>query len=278
MSRFTTSDGLSLAYLDEGAGSPILCLPGLTRNARDFDDLAAALGGRRRLIRLTPRGRAESDRDPDFANYNVAVETRDAIELLDHLGIDRAVVVGVSRGGLIAMVMAAAAKPRLAGVLLVDIGPEIDPGGLAVIMSYLGRAPQLASFEEVAAALEARMGADFPGLGAERWMALARRWFRPGPDGAPALDYDPRLRDAVEASSAQPAPDMWPLFDALDGVPLALLRGANSNLLSPATTARMQARRPDMICAEVPDRGHVPFLDEPESLATLEALLAQVGA
>ncbi len=278
MKRFTTSDGLSLAYLDAGSGTPLLCLPGLTRNANDFDDLAAAIAARRRLIRLTPRGRGASDRDPEFRNYSVAVETRDALELLDHLGIPQAVVIGASRGGLIAMVMAASAKHRMAGAMLVDIGPEIDPEGLEVIMGYLGRPPQLPSFEAVATALRARMGEDFPTVDDVRWLELARRWFREGPDGTPALDYDPRLRDAVEVGSAQPAPDMWPYFDALEGLPLALLRGANSNLLSATTMARMQARRPDMICAEVPDRGHLPFLDEPESMAVLETLLARVGS
>lgn len=276
MKRFTTSDGLSLAYSDDGEGLPLLCLPGLTRNGADFDDLAAALGGRYRLIRLTSRGRGASDRDPDFRNYNVGVEARDAVEFLDHLDLGQAVIVGTSRGGLIAMVLAATAKDRLAGVLLNDIGPDLAPEGLEEIMSYLGIAPKAQSFEELAAALQARMGSRFPGLAQARWLKLARRWFGAGPDGRPQLDYDARLRDAVEATSAQPAADMWPLFDALEGLPVAVVRGANSNLLSAETVARMQARRPDLVVAEVPDRGHVPFLDEPEALAALGALVARV--
>lgn len=276
MKRFETSDGLSLAYRDDGAGLPLLCLPGLTRDASDFDDLAAALDGRHRLIRLSPRGRGPSDRDPDYRNYVVPVEARDAVELLDHLRLDRAVIVGTSRGGLLAMVIAAAAHDRLAGVLLNDIGPEIAPEGLEVIMSYLGIAPAARDFGEAAAALRARMGPAFPDLPPERWRALAERWFAQAPGGGLTLTYDPRLRDAVEESSAQPAADMWPLFDALDGVPVAVVRGANSNLLSAEVLGKMHARRPDLIVAEVPARGHVPFLDEPESLAALEALLARV--
>ena len=276
MNRFVTSDGLGLAWSEEGAGLPLLCLPGLTRNGSDFDELAAALGGRHRLIRLTLRGRGLSDRDPEFTNYNVGTEARDVVEFLDHLGLERVVVVGTSRGGMIAMVMAAVAKPRLAGVLLNDVGPELDPEGLDNIMSYLGITPRARTHADAAAALRARMGARFPGLPDEKWLSLAQRWFDAGPDGL-ALNYDPRLRDAVEAGLRTPAGDMWPLFDALEGVPVAVVRGANSDLLTAATVAEMRARRPDLLVAEVPDRGHVPFLDEPEALAALAALVARAA-
>lgn len=279
MSRFTTSDGLSLAYEDDGDGAALLCLPGLTRNARDFDDLAAALDGRHRMIRLTPRGRGASDRDPDFRNYNVGVEARDALELLDHLGLRRAVIVGTSRGGLLAMVLAATARDRLAGVLLNDIGPEIAPEGLATIRTYLGVAPRARDFAGIAAALRARMEPAFAGIDAARWDTLARRWFDEGPDGAPVLNYDPHLRDAFDAGASDAPGDdagLWPLFDAMAGLPLAVVRGAGSDILSSETLAAMRARRPDLIVAEVPGRGHVPFLDEPEALAALDALIARV--
>lgn len=278
MSRFIAPDGIALAWQEEGTGVPLLCLPGLTRDAGDFDDLAAALGGRHRLIRLTFRGRGASDHDPDFLNYNPGREAQDVVAFLDHLGLDRVVVVGTSRGGLVALVLAAIAKPRLAGVLFNDIGPEIAPGGLAAIMTYLGIVPNAPSIEIVAAALKARMGVTFPGLSDARWDVLARRWFREAEGGGVALTYDPRLRDAVEAGGAGPAPDLWPLFDLLEGVPLAVVRGANSDLLTAETVAKMQERRPDLIVAEVPDRGHVPFLDEPEALAALEALVARAEA
>lgn len=282
MTRFVTSDGLSLAFTDSGAGTgataapPLLCLPGLTRNGADFEDLAAALGGRHRLITLTARGRGASDRDPDFRNYNIGVEARDAVELLDHLGLPRAVIVGTSRGGLVAMLLGAFAKDRLAGVLLNDIGPEIAPEGMARIMSYLGIEPRARSHTEAAAALKATMGAEFPDVSDARWLICARRWFDESRGGL-RLNYDPRLRDALEAASAEPAADLWPLFEALGSVPVAVLRGANSDLLSAATVAEMRARRPDLIAAEVPRRGHVPFLDEPEALDALGTLLARVG-
>jgi pimeloyl-ACP methyl ester carboxylesterase len=279
MPRFTTSDGLSLHYTDEGTGTPVLCLPGLTRNGADFDELAAALAARTprrvRLIRLTLRGRGASDRDPNPLNYNVPVEARDVVEFLDHLALPKVTIVGTSRGGLIAMFLAATAHDRLAGVLLNDIGPELAPEGLANILAYLGVPPKARTYAEVLAPLRTRMPG-FPGIPDEKLLSLARRWFDETPDGL-ALNYDPRIRDNLEATAGQAAPDMWPLFDALQGIPTAVVRGANSDLLTRETVAKMQARRPDLITAEVPDRGHVPFLDEPEAQAALAALLARVG-
>lgn len=272
---FTTSDGLKLDWQEEGAGLPVLCLPGLTRNASDFDELAAALRGRFRLIRLTLRGRGRSDRDPDWQNYNVPVEARDVVEFLDFLGLPKVTIVGTSRGGLIAMVLAAMARDRLSGVLLNDIGPVLEAEGLGNIMGYLGVAPKAKTYPEVVFALEARMGGRFPHLSPGKWMSLAERWFDQGPDGL-VLNYDPKLRDALEAA-AGPAPDMWPLFDALAGLPVAVVRGANSDLLSAETVAEMARRHPGLIVAEVPERGHVPFLDEPEALAAFEALMAAVA-
>ncbi len=272
--RFTTSDGLQLAYEDEGAGPVLFCLPGLTRNARDFDDLAAAIRDVR-LVRLTYRGRGESDRDPDFMNYNVPQEARDAIELLDHLGIERAVYLGTSRGGIIAMLTAAMAKERLAGVILNDIGPEIDAGGLDRIYDYIGRQPKARNFDEAAVVLRETMGAEFPDLALADWRVQATRWLEEAPEGGLRLNYDPKLRDAMLAQAKGEQPDLWPLFDAMAGLPLGVLRGANSDLLSRETVAEMQRRRPDMVYAEVPGRGHVPFLDEPESLAVINEVVRE---
>lgn len=269
MPRFTTSDGLSLHYTDEGNGLPLLCLAGLTRDGRDFEFVAPHLDGVR-LIRLDYRGRGQSDWG-DPATYQIPVEGRDAIELLDHLGIDTAAVLGTSRGGLIAMVLAATVKDRLKGVALNDIGPEIAPEGLEVIKGYLGRKPALKTHEEVAAA-RAKMLTGFANVPPERWLREAQILFNETEDGLD-LTYDPRLREAVLEGGAQPTPDLWPLFDALSGLPLACLRGANSDLLSPETFAEMKRRRPDMIAVEVADRGHIPFLDEPESLSALKRWL-----
>lgn len=265
MPSFTTSDGLSLHYTDEGEGLPLLCLAGLTRDSRDFDFVAPHLTGVR-LIRMDYRGRGQSEWG-DPATYQIPVEARDAVELLDHLGVDKAAVLGTSRGGLIAMVLAATVRDRLLGVALNDIGPVIAPEGLEVIKAYLGRPTALRTHAEVAEARE-RVMTGFANVPKERWLKEAQRLFHDTGDGL-ALTYDPKLRDAVLNSGAQPAPDLWPLFDALAGLPLACLRGANSDLLAPSTFAEMKRRRPDMIAVEVPDRGHIPFLDEPESLAAL---------
>ncbi len=273
MGRFTTSDGVSLFYRDEGSGLPLVCLAGLTRDGRDFDFVAPHLDGVR-LIRLDYRGRGQSDHAP-WESYTIPVEARDVVELMDHLELPQAAVLGTSRGGLIAMVLAASAKARLIGVALNDIGPEIAEAGLEVIKGYLGRVPPQKTLAEVALR-RAEVMTGFRNVPEQRWREEAERLFVQTDDGL-ALGYDPKLREAVLGAGAQPAPDLWPLFDALKGLPLCALRGANSDLLSAATFAEMQARRPDMIATEVADRGHIPFLDEPESLDALTRWLKMLG-
>lgn len=265
MPEFRAPDGTRLHYRDEGRGTPVLALSGLTRNGSDFDYVASHLGGVR-LIRLDYRGRGRSEWS-GAATYTIPTEAGDALALLDHLGLARAAILGTSRGGLIAMTLAALAKPRLAGVCLVDIGPEIAPAGLEAIKSYVGRNPVQKTYAE-AAAMRAKLMAGFEGVPPGRWDEEVRRHYRQTADGL-EINYDPALRDAVLASAGAPAPDLWPLFDTLDGLPLALIRGANSDLLAPATAREMKHRRPDMIFAEVPGRGHVPFLDEEASMRTL---------
>jgi pimeloyl-ACP methyl ester carboxylesterase len=268
-----TRDGLRLAFRDEGDGPPLLCLAGLTRNMADFDPVADRFAHRARILRLDSRGRGLSDFDPDHRNYNVPQESRDALALLDHLGIDRAAILGTSRGGLIAMTLAVGHRDRLAGVFLNDIGPYVDPGGLATIFGYLGRRPGFADYDQAAARLAESMAASFPGVTVAQWRAYAERIWRRAPGGLD-LRYDPALRRALlEQSAGDTLPDLWPLFEAMQGLPLALLRGANSDILSAETAARMRALHPDMLYAEVPDRGHVPFLDEPESVRLIAAFL-----
>lgn len=270
---FTTSDGLELAFEDEGSGMPLLCLSGLTRNSSDFDYVSPHLQDVR-LIRLDYRGRGNSAHDPVFANYNLVREATDVIELLDHLELEQVAILGTSRGGLISMGLASTSKHRLRGVFLNDIGPELDPGGLIHIMDFLGKQPQWKTIAEAAAGLsDASDG--FDNVPPERWLDEANhRWIEKS-DGL-HLRYDPQLRDAVEATSHGDAIDLWPFFDAMEDLPLGLTRGANSNLLTRDTVAEMRRRRPDMIYAEVADRGHIPYLDEPESLDALSKFLKAV--
>ncbi|MGR3492791.1 MAG: alpha/beta fold hydrolase [Shimia sp.] len=272
MPHFTAADGTQLHYRDEGVGKPVLALAGLTRTERDFDYVAPHLPGIR-LIRMDYRGRGQSDwADP--ATYAIPQEAQDALALLDHLGIEGAALLGTSRGGLIAMTLAATAKDRLMGVCLNDIGPEIMAEGLASIGDYLGRRPVWRTLDE-AILHRASVLPGFEGVPETRWAQEVMLHYRAAPDGLD-ITYDPRLREAVIEGGAQPVPNLWPLFDALDGLPLALIRGANSNLLSQATADAMATRRPDMIRADVPGRGHVPFLDEAESLTALHQWIAKL--
>ncbi|MDF1727524.1 MAG: alpha/beta hydrolase [Sulfitobacter sp.] len=274
MATYTSSDGLDLYYEDEGEGLPILCLPGLTRTTADFDDVTPYLAGNR-LIKVEYRGRNRSAFDKNWQNYSLPVEGRDVLELLAHLGLEQAAILGTSRGGMIAMGLAAMAKKHLLGVALNDIGPDLDPKGIEFIMIYLGRNPAAKTFEEAAAALGHVFARDFPGVPSDIWLREARRNYRQTDEGL-EITYDPKLRDAVAAGQDQPLPDLWPFFDALEGLPLACIRGANSYLLTQETLDRMQERRPDMITAVVPDRGHVPFLDEPEAVAALQKWVEQM--
>lgn len=267
MADFRTSDDIRLHFTDEGPrdAKAVLCLAGLTRNGTDFDYVAPHLPDVR-LIRMDYRGRGRSDwADPQ--TYQIPVEARDALELLDHLGVEHTAILGTSRGGLIAMLLAAEAKNRLTGVCLNDIGPVIDIPGLSAIGDYIGRNPTETTVAEAAVG-RAKIMAGFRNVPDSRWLEEVRKHYVEGPDGL-AINYDPKLRDAFMAASDAEVPDLWPLFDALDGLPLALIRGENSDLLSAETAAEMQRRRPDMLYAEVRDRGHVPFLDEPEAVAVI---------
>jgi len=265
MSTFTTSDGIELFYEESGNGVPVLCLAGLTRTTRDFDYAAPHLPNVR-LIRLDYRGRGQSEwASPD--TYTLPVEGRDVMELLQHLGLSQTAILGTSRGGLNAMGIASVAPDALLGVALNDIGPEMNPAGLSMIMTYLGRNPAARTHTEAAATL-AHVMTGFPGVPESRWMEEARLHYRDTGDGL-EITYDPKLRDAIAAVQDAPTPDLWPFFDALPQRPLALIWGENSDLLSESTVTAMQVRRPDMILARVPNRGHIPFLDEPESLKAL---------
>lgn len=266
MAHFTTSDGLELFYTDEGTGLPILCLAGLTRTTADFDYVTPHLTGHR-LIKLDYRGRGQSDFDPDWKNYSLPVECRDITELLDHLALEKVAILGTSRGGLNAMGLAMGAKHRLLGVALNDVGPVIEPAGIETIKDYIGRDPAAKTFEEAAAAM-ARAFPEFINVPEGRWLEEARKHYTMDEDGL-HITYDKHLRDAVLAAGEQMMPDLWPFFDAMAELPLALIWGMNSNLLSSDTIAEMQKRRPDMILGKVPGRGHIPFLDEAEAIAAL---------
>lgn len=271
---FPARDGALLAYRDEGAGLPLLCLPGLTRTMADFDYMIPHLPAGIRLIRMDYRGRGDSQWT-GAASYTVPQEAQDALALLDHLDVAKAAVLGTSRGGLIGMVLAAIAKDRLLGLCLNDIGPVIERDGLAKIKDYVGRNPVSKTHAALAASMPRTM-AGFANVPESRWMEEAVKHYRATETGL-QITYDPTLRDSFLAAFDGPPVDMWPLWQATAGLPVALIRGANSDLLSPETVAQMRTIRPDLIFADVPDRAHIPFLDEPESLAVLHQFLRAVA-
>ena len=278
MPRFTTSDNVTLHYEDQGEGPAVLCLAGLTRNNTDFTYLVSHMAGNR-LIRMDYRGRGQSEYPEDFMTYTILREGQDAVELLDHLGLETVTLIGTSRGGLIAMALSLTHPGRMNGVVLNDIGPEITPIGLERIMDYVGKTPPFPNLDDAARALMAGHAEGFPGVPLTRWREQAEfMWFDKPGGGGVGLRYDARLRDAlIRQAGVGEAPDLWQLFDGLKDLPLASIRGENSDLFSAETQDKMADRHPGMIAAVVPDRGHVPFLDEPEALQAIRALLEQVS-
>lgn len=270
--RFPAEDGAMLAFRDAGQGLPLLCLPGLTRSMADFDYLAPHLPPLR-LIRMDYRGRGDSAWT-GAATYTVGQEARDALSLLDHLGVAKAAILGTSRGGLIGMLLGATARDRVLGLCLNDVGPEINRDGLQRIADYVGRHPAGRTRAEFADLLSRSPG--FAAVPMSRWLDEARRLSIETPEGL-RIPYDPALREAFLAAVDGPPVDLWPLFDALQGLPLALIRGANSDLLTADSVQKMRMRRPDMDFAEVPDRAHIPFLDEPPALDLIRRFLAGVA-
>ncbi|MFA3917349.1 alpha/beta fold hydrolase [Ruegeria hyattellae] len=275
MPSFTTTDGLRLHFSDEGAGVPLLCLPGLTRNGDDFNFVKPHLV-HLRLLTLDFRGRGGSDYDPDHMHYNIAREALDVIELLDHLALDKVSLLGTSRGGLVSMVLAATHPDRLAAVILNDIGPEVAPAGLERIMGYVGILPNSKTLDQAAVGLKKFMDPEFPGVPLGRWREQANFQYDESQDGL-TLRYDAKLRDALlEQAQAGPPPDLWPLFEALKPIPTGVIRGANSDLFTSETLQKMQESHPGLVSAEVPNRGHVPFLDEPEALHVIHQVVDQI--
>lgn len=276
---YESADGLRLYYRDYAPDVPrrlpVLCLPGLTRNSRDFEDVALRLRRVRRVLCADLRGRGRSQHDPNWQNYHPGTYLGDIGRLLDHAGVERCVFFGTSLGGILAMVAAATQPQRIAAAILNDVGPEVDPAGLARIASYVGRYPPARTWPEAVAIVRATYEIALPGLTDEQWADYARRSYS-DVNGVPRLDMDPNIGEAVRAAPAAAAPDLWPVFAALAPVPTLVLRGATSDILSSATLDRMQAQKPDLVRVEVPNRGHVPLLDEPESITAIDAFLARV--
>ncbi len=251
----------------------MLCLHGLTRNSRDFEDLAPHLQRRHRVIVPDLRGRGFSARDPNPQNYQPAIYIQDIIALLDTLGAERVSVIGTSLGGLLAMMLGVGHRTRIAGLVLNDIGPEADPAGIERIKGYAGRLPPPKDWTDALAQTKTMFGDAWPNLTAERWATIVRRGYREDASGAPHVDADPMIGEMLRAAPAATA-TLWPFWQGLRGIPMLAIRGARSDILSAPTFARMKAENPDLMQLEVAQRGHVPLLDEPECLAAIGDFLA----
>jgi pimeloyl-ACP methyl ester carboxylesterase len=251
----------------------VLCLHGLTRNSRDFEDLAPHLQLRYRVIVPDLRGRGLSPRDPQLRNYQPAVYMKDIVGLLETFDSPRVAIIGTSLGGMLAMMLGLKYRHCITGIVLNDIGPELDPVGIGRIKEYVGRLPSPRNWTEAVAQTQAVFGSSWPGLAPERWQALARRGYREDPAGTVQVDADPLIGEAIRAAPAATL-DPWPLWRALRGIPVLAIRGALSDLLSAGTFERMHSEYPEMQQLVVANRGHVPLLDEPECLAAIDEFLA----
>jgi pimeloyl-ACP methyl ester carboxylesterase len=276
-----TADGLRLFARDyapdKSTLTPLLCLPGLTRNSKDFEPIAPWLAQTRRVIALDFRGRGQSEYAKDPATYRPDIELGDTICLLNSLNIERVALIGTSRGGIVGMLMAALLRDRLAGLFLNDVGPALEPAGLLRIRSYLGVQGAFDSWNAAIAGLKAS-NVGFETLAADEWLAFARRVFK-AENGRPHIDYDLALATAfpsVEDIKAGLVADLWELFAKIEGLPIAVLRGVHSDLLSAATVAAMKQSQAELDATTIEDRGHTPFLDEESSKKAIERWLERV--
>lgn len=275
--RFRAQDDVEIYardYGDPDSGTvPALCLSGLTRNSRDFRDLAPHLARKRRVLAMDYRGRGQSGADPEWRHYTPQTYVADTLQLLIVAGLHRVAVIGTSLGGLVAMGLAAAQPTSLAGVVLNDIGPEIAAGGAGRIGDYVGKALVLDDMAAGARHMKETYAGAYPDLDEAGWLWMAEGTFRRREDGRVELDYDLRLGDAVRESMQAGTPNLWPLFGALAHVPLLVIRGALSDLLTAETLAKMQAQRREqgleMQTVVLENRGHVPLLNEPPALAAI---------
>ena len=282
--HWTSEDGLRLHYRDYAgpsveaqAGSrikaPVICIPGLTRNARDFEALALRLATRRRVLCLDLRGRGDSAYARDSATYTPLTYVADLEALLDQAGIARFVAIGTSLGGLVAMLFAARHPDRLAGAVLNDVGPEVSGVGIARIGGYVGQGRSFETWMHAARALEESQGEMFPDFAVSDWLTLAKRAMTLGSNGRIEFDYDMKIAEPFATPNDAASPDLWPCWRALGGRPVLVLRGALSDILAPEIAARMIAEVPEAELVTLPRMGHAPTFDEPAAIAGIERLL-----
>jgi pimeloyl-ACP methyl ester carboxylesterase len=277
-----TGDGLRLHYRDYAGGDagrpPIVCIPGLTRNARDFEGVAERLAGEWRLICVELRGRGESAYAKDAMSYVPRTYLQDMEALIGNLALERFVLFGTSLGGLITMLLAASGKERIAGALLNDIGPVMETRGLDHIRGYVGRSRDWPTWLHAARFLAEAQGDRYPLWKLDQWLVYAKRLAKLTSGGRIVFDYDMRIAEPFKLPAGEAGFDLWPAFRALAGIPSLVVHGEISDLLSAETVARMKAEVPSMESVTIPNVGHAPTLDEPEAQVAIDALLKRVVA
>jgi len=275
---FRSQDGLELYYRDYGdpraPKTPVLCLSGLVRNSLDFDHVAARLAADRRVLCPDYRGRGRSAYDSNWRRYEPRTYIMDALDLLTLTGVARAIVIGTSLGGLLAMGLSVLQPTTLVGAVLNDIGPDLVPGGLERILDYIGSDKPQPDWESAVRYLKTLLPRLAPEADAAWWRTLAEGTYRRRADGQLHFSWDTAIARAVREHG--PLPDLWSLFRGLKRVPTLLLRGELSDLLSEETVRRMALEKPDLVCVTVPGRGHTPSLDEPQSERAIDAFLASL--
>ena len=272
---YQVPDDLRLHYRDyagDGSKPPLLCLPGLTRNARDFAEFAERYSPRFRVLALDFRGRAMSDYDPQPERYMPFTYANDVIELLDQLHIPEAIFVGTSLGGLVTMAIAVTTPDRIMATIMNDVGPDVSADGIERIKTYVGKDARFADWDEAARVIAANVGSSFAHRTHEQWVANAKRNCREE-NGEVRFDYDMAIAVPFQTANSGPQVDLWPFFRALAAKPLLVVRGANSDLLTAETAERMKAEAPGMQLATVAGVGHAPDLDEPEAVAAIDKFL-----
>jgi pimeloyl-ACP methyl ester carboxylesterase len=274
-----SNDGLRLHYRDYPGPAdrpPIICIPGLTRNARDFEGVAARLGGSWQVICVELRGRGESAYAKDPMTYVPLTYLQDMEALIRELALERFILFGTSLGGLITMLLATSERPRIAGALINDIGPVLDERGLERIRSYVGRTQSWPTWLHAARHFAQMLPEVYPDWTLEQWLILAKRLCKLGPGGRIGFDYDMRIAEPFRIPGGATGFDLERAFSGLQGIPSLVVRGQLSDLLSPATVERMIAAVPDMQAVTIPAVGHAPTLDEPEAIQAIDRLLRRV--
>lgn len=281
---YNSADGLRLYARDypctglNGDSAPtLLCMHGLSRNSKDFAGLAEMLSNYYRVIAVDQRGRGRSDYDPNSDNYQPAIYCQDMFTLLDSLGIDEVSVIGTSMGGLMSFIMTTLAPTRIKSLVINDIGPEVDPVGLARIQSYVGKLAPPETWDAAVAQVKSINGPAFPDFSEAEWISFTRNLYIESGQGKPKLDYDASISKPMDASqTAAVPPDLWQFFDATLSKPMLLVHGALSDILADDCVAKMQSKHPTMQYLRLENRGHAPTLDEPESRLAIANFLEDV--